>query len=719
LDTGPVELLVCGDARGHVSAYEVSSKERLADQRVHTQSLRRLLHLRGTTSGNTSVLTASMDGSMALLDTARELAVQRTFVGHTRGVCHIAHSATHRVVVSSALDAKLLLWDTFVPRTIGTLQGTPPVMPVAVATHDTSHQISAAYADGKVRVWDLRTWKLLQTSECNPGDEHLTAACYDRKRSRFLTAGGRIRAWTIERPVRAVRIREDFAHKTGCSDAKRRKQRTVVSHTALVATLFSKQFATVLTVTADERVTLWNLWTGRRTFEFRTTHGAALTTACLDANGRRLLTCDVRGCRNKRKGATQKTLPSISLVMHVPHSFNSVLLASRGTSAHFLRLPDPAAELSARQKQDDRNTLLCQDEKSPFPVRAVLSKQSFLLTAHGELRSAEVDEAGVLLSWSCESGKLERRLFLPACPLSLGFLRIASDEASVIIVALSSGHAALVHAAQLRLLALTSLPVFQDAHILECAEDTDAQGEYRARLAVSNGGTQLTFFDVTQLRVVVRNLMQNEISKKRVREIDSIGDRVNEMEPFCLASDESSDDAIEVDSASAVQDITWAKSANCFIVTSSRSEVCAVSVGGTVLCQFGQAPSSWPLRMYRRDQGSEEEEDSNPRPFWFTKEQAKRDAQGLERNESEILQTEMRLRQRDERRLLNQTIPYSERKPPYAATVQRALMQSNRMIVVASSGEFTVVPLIAKARQKLTKNCLTMKCPQSTDCNGN
>lgn len=58
----------------------------------------------------------------------------------------------------------------------------------------------------------------------------------------------------------------------------------------IVTIAFSRAFRQLISVSVDQLVRIWDIFSGQCVFEFTTTHTSQVTTGCLDSKGKRLLT---------------------------------------------------------------------------------------------------------------------------------------------------------------------------------------------------------------------------------------------------------------------------------------------------------------------------------------------------------------------------------------------------------------------------------------------
>lgn len=266
------DLLIIGDTTGKVSAYSTDYDDHriLETLDAHAgDSVRRV-----SLVPNVGLISAGMDARLVITDPERWQVV-RTMKGHKRGVYSFANCHYYRCVLSAGFDRKVLVWDPYISTPTGSL-GAHHTNILDVVVNEDKNQIITTCADKKIKVFDIRTFKCIQslvdTAEYHPNDE-LSAVAFDHELQWLVTVGNKIRTW----PVNIA--------------PGNKAQKGGPAHSNLVVAIhYSGVFRQIVSVGVDGNVRLWDIYTGVNVFEFNTDHDAPITAACLDNRGKRLIT---------------------------------------------------------------------------------------------------------------------------------------------------------------------------------------------------------------------------------------------------------------------------------------------------------------------------------------------------------------------------------------------------------------------------------------------
>jgi WD40 repeat protein len=278
------------------------------------------------------LLSAGMDGLLAISDLEAGKVV-RELKGHKRGVYSFAHCEEHRCIFSAGFDSRVLVFDPYLPTPTGSL-GASHGRVVDVLVNERKNQVVTVCADKKVKVFDIRTWGCIQSladsQDYAPRDE-LTAAAFDSPSQCLVTAGNKVRLWPVVMAPGNKSRRGGPAH-----------------NNLVVAICYSAVFEQVISVSVDEAVHVWDVYTGQSVFEFRTSHSSPLTAACLDHRGKRLLTGAHDGSVlmwNFHNGARMHEFQSrkkeLLALLYLPRTLQCVV--GIGLERSVVRWPDPNA----------------------------------------------------------------------------------------------------------------------------------------------------------------------------------------------------------------------------------------------------------------------------------------------------------------------------------------------------------------------------------------
>lgn len=136
------------------------------------------------------LVSGCIDGTMVATDVSRAQVV-RTFEGHRRGVRALQWCSTEKFMVSAGHDRRVKLWDPVASRHIGDLGDASELFaaPVAdIAINTVHNQVVCASEDGKVRIWDIRTMRCVQ-SVVDDKQLWVTGAAFDLQRLSLVLSG--------------------------------------------------------------------------------------------------------------------------------------------------------------------------------------------------------------------------------------------------------------------------------------------------------------------------------------------------------------------------------------------------------------------------------------------------------------------------------------------------------------------------------------------------
>lgn len=280
------------------------------------------------------ILSSGMDGILSLLNpeyiesSSEDLYKHATVFGQDkhvnnrrRGIFDFCWCESHRFIASACYDGQVYLWDKHImPRPIGILNdghGTHGHSSeiIGVVANDSLNQVISVSSDRKIRVWDTRTLRVLQTITDTSQTDQLTSVAMDIERGCLLTAGNKIRLWPIKNAPgnRATRknrnkntllfhsIKGKKSHKrysrlkniNSIFESAARGQEIEDAELANKEKTFcgySINFQQVVSIDMTGHCKVWDIHTGKRIFEFHTNHQSLITTMKLDRLGRRMAT---------------------------------------------------------------------------------------------------------------------------------------------------------------------------------------------------------------------------------------------------------------------------------------------------------------------------------------------------------------------------------------------------------------------------------------------
>ena len=221
-------------------------------------------------------ITGSWDGMVKItnLDTGH---VVRNFHGHQKSVFALDWSESLKIIATCGTERSVLIWNPFINKPVFKLQGHNASL-VNVAINDKDFQVITLSADKCIKVWDVRTFRCMQTLCDNThyqSESKYFALAYDPVRHSIVTGSTFPIAW----PMRKISAKFPA---------------TYMGHTKPCVDLLISYFGHVVSADA-EMVMAWDLETGQRISAFNASRimpdaQSRITAVTLDETGRRLLT---------------------------------------------------------------------------------------------------------------------------------------------------------------------------------------------------------------------------------------------------------------------------------------------------------------------------------------------------------------------------------------------------------------------------------------------
>ncbi|KAJ3340747.1 WD repeat-containing protein 49 [Gonapodya sp. JEL0774] len=177
-------------------------------------------------------------------------------------------------LVTGGRDKVIRLWNPYVlSKPAGTLYGHNSSVTQVLVNQDESHIISLS-EDKIIKVWNARNMTCLQTltDKVPHRPENVISTLYfDSINRRLLCGSNKLETFSLFR--------------------SNRNQITRTHDASVVAALFNENFHQVVSGSQNGTVTLWNMGTGEKIFQFHNLHdGNEITAMCFDKSGRRLIT---------------------------------------------------------------------------------------------------------------------------------------------------------------------------------------------------------------------------------------------------------------------------------------------------------------------------------------------------------------------------------------------------------------------------------------------
>ncbi|KAI8812174.1 WD40-repeat-containing domain protein [Cladochytrium replicatum] len=177
-------------------------------------------------------------------------------------------------LVTGGRDKIIRLWNPYVlSKPAGSLHGHSTAVVNIIVNNEEGHVISLS-EDKVIKIWNARNLNCLQTiTDKIPRrpENILSAIFFDSYNSQLITGSNKLEKFPLY---------------------KNPKHTVARSHdTAIVAALFNSNFHQVVSGCQNGTVSIWDIATGEKIFQFHNVHGKhELTAMCYDHSGRRLIT---------------------------------------------------------------------------------------------------------------------------------------------------------------------------------------------------------------------------------------------------------------------------------------------------------------------------------------------------------------------------------------------------------------------------------------------
>eukprot|EP01065_Artemidia_motanka_P006426 TRINITY_DN13161_c1_g1_i1.p1 TRINITY_DN13161_c1_g1~~TRINITY_DN13161_c1_g1_i1.p1 ORF type:complete len:2803 (+),score=720.64 TRINITY_DN13161_c1_g1_i1:59-8467(+) len=273
---------------------------------------------------------------------------------HQKGVITLDYSPDLKMLVSVGMERHVLVWNPFVLKPLAALHGhTGRVLSAIFNTAD--NQILTLSHDRVVRVWDVRTYRVIQQEKDPswamtgvPG-----ALYFDPKREAVITGSTRLYVRPMVRAVNRSLLVEK-------NDARHRRE--------IVSAVYNSKFDQVLTADPTT-VKVWDSTTQKLVMEFSVEEG--VVGLCFDLGGRRLVIACANGGLQLWNYGSAQLLKTMLPKMAGEHEGEGDAAAATGTpddvglndagavyatkadAGHPLRLIIAAGKRSARFYKDD------------------------------------------------------------------------------------------------------------------------------------------------------------------------------------------------------------------------------------------------------------------------------------------------------------------------------------------------------------------------------
>jgi WD40 repeat protein len=223
------------------------------------------------------ILSSAFDGFLHFHEIDNLKYKDRSFSLHQKGVNSFVYSERHRFVASCGEERHIIMWDPFTRRAITYLNGhTTSVQDLTI--NDDRHHLISLGTDKVVKIWDIRTYKWIQTIfdkiSYSPEDR-LTCILFDKHTNNILLGSRKINRWFFKT-----------------------QEEIKTSHEYSVAwSLFNTEFESVVSWDDGSFISVWDIENGKLMSKFGNAHGKniKITASCFDDSQRRLISSGADG----------------------------------------------------------------------------------------------------------------------------------------------------------------------------------------------------------------------------------------------------------------------------------------------------------------------------------------------------------------------------------------------------------------------------------------
>lgn len=230
---------------------------------------------------------AGLDGQICLWN-LKTLEGKLDLVGHLHGVYSLDWYPDANILLSAGLDHDIFIWNPYVDKRIYVLKGHNHSL-VGVKWLKDTHQIVSADISGMFKVWDVRTFRVIQTFNCPMNEINAFSLTWgdQGKNKRIIAGGRRLQFFDYDEPT----------------------DHHLADDQACISVLYNPVFYTFITA-HPKCIKVWDATTGALLSVFRDLTSRDITCICLDDRKRKLFVGDSKGkvfSINIKNGALMKT----------------------------------------------------------------------------------------------------------------------------------------------------------------------------------------------------------------------------------------------------------------------------------------------------------------------------------------------------------------------------------------------------------------------------
>ncbi|KAA6383291.1 MAG: hypothetical protein EZS28_021182, partial [Streblomastix strix] len=221
------------------------------------------------------IVSCSLDGSLKAFDilSLKEIGVM---VGHRRGIRKYAYSEKYHLIASCGLDHFACVYSSSTREFVGKLIGHMGAL-TGIAFDEKASTILTISEDSQVGVWDIRSLRKIQVISALDNKPfppiNFTHIVYSPTSCCIIMCSTRVVGWIY----------------------KKRESNVSAHEGEIVSVIYNNQFEQLITVDLKGVINVWGVRTGRNLIRFRAEHSGGISSVCLDASGRRLITGGMEG----------------------------------------------------------------------------------------------------------------------------------------------------------------------------------------------------------------------------------------------------------------------------------------------------------------------------------------------------------------------------------------------------------------------------------------
>ncbi|KAA6404025.1 MAG: hypothetical protein EZS28_000456 [Streblomastix strix] len=195
-----------------------------------------------------SLVTCSLDSSIAIWDLDRQVIKHRFVEGHTQGIQCMSWSPEYKLLISGGYDNIICIWDPFGKRLRGIMRGHTGAIQ-SITIDESAGLVLSIGRDNTVRIWDILSQRQLQkvSSQDKQCGYRFFTLSYNSILKGVIMASHRLIGWLHNRKVDG----------------------NLSAHNAdIEILLFNNQFKQLLSIDMNSVCNIWNAETGRNIFRF-------------------------------------------------------------------------------------------------------------------------------------------------------------------------------------------------------------------------------------------------------------------------------------------------------------------------------------------------------------------------------------------------------------------------------------------------------------------